>query len=154
MLTTEEGFISVGFVREEIDAVRLNIDHADPMRRGPFCRLKISGVVPEVPGVYAWCVNNHVRYVGKAAQLRQIVQGVQMNRAYNDYTYVPPSKLRQLSSPRVRVNGLINDELCNGNRVSWWWAQTESDTSASRMEARLIRDWSPPWNRAQPIAEP
>jgi hypothetical protein len=150
MLVGEDEFQSLGFVREKVETRRLNIDHPDPMNRGPFCRLRVTASVPLVPGVYAWCVDDLVCYVGKAGQLRQIVQGMRMGRAYNDYTYVPPSKLNQLSNPRVRVNGLINSELCKGNIVSWWWAETQTEASAGRLEARLIRDWDPPWNRARP----
>jgi excinuclease UvrABC nuclease subunit len=87
-------------------------------------------------------------YIGKAGQLRQIVQGVGMGRAYNEYTYVPKSKLAQASSPRVRVNGLLNRAICGGATVSWWWTETTSEAGALRLEAQLISAWQPEWNRA------
>ena len=89
-------------------------------------------------------------YVGKADVLRQIVHGARMQRAYNDYTYVPASKVRQASSPRVRVNGLLNRAVCDGAVVRWWWTESPSPDEATRLEARLIRAWRPLWNRAQP----
>lgn len=89
-------------------------------------------------------------YVGKARELRQIVHGTRMQRPYNDYTYLPPSKLGQLSSPRVRVNGLLNRALCEGSEVAWWWIETESLGDATQLEAQLVHEWKPPWNRALP----
>jgi hypothetical protein len=61
-----------------------------------------------------------------------------MDRAYNDYTYVPPSKLQQTSSPRVYVNGLLNAALVRGGRVTWWLRAEPTVSNAKRLEARLI----------------
>ena len=106
--------------------------------------------MPLQPGVYAWVANGEVRYVGHASVLRQIVNGARMGRAYNDYTYVPPSKVQQTSSPRVYVNGRINAAFVGGEPVSWWWRAESSVVAAKRHEARLINIWRPPWNRAHP----
>jgi len=146
--TTDESFTGLRFVRTEVEVRTANIDHEDALGRGPFCRLLVSAVVPATPGVYAWCVDDEVMYVGKARQLRQVIQGVQMARAYNDYTYVPESKLGQTSSPRVRINGLRNRAVCNGSTISWWWTATGSERAALHLEARLIREWGPVWNKA------
>jgi hypothetical protein len=97
----------------------LNIDHPDPVGRGPFCWLLVDDTAPTRPGVYAWVRDQEVMYVGKAGQLRQIVHGTRIGRAYNDYTYVPASNVAQISSPRVRVNGLLNRSLVAGATVTW-----------------------------------
>jgi hypothetical protein len=64
--TTDDSFTALGFVRTEVEVRASNIDHEDELRRGPFCRLRVSAVVPLIPGVYAWCVDDQVMYVGKA----------------------------------------------------------------------------------------
>lgn len=74
-----------------------------------------------------------------------------MGRAYNDYTYMPASKVAQLSNPRVRVNGLLNAAITGGRTVSWWWLALESEIAALAREAALIDLWNPPWNRARPL---
>lgn len=97
-----------GFHSCDVIPLVLNVDHPDPARRGPFCRVRVDDTAPPRPGVYAWACDGRVMYVGKAGQLRQIVHGTRMGRAYNDYTYMPASKVAQSGSPRVRVNGLLN----------------------------------------------
>jgi hypothetical protein len=89
-----------------------------------------------------------VRYVGKAKCLRAVVRGATIGRPFNDYTYVPPSKVRQGHSPRVRINGLLNEAFCDGAAVSWWWLGTASETEAQGLEVDLIGKWAPLWNRA------
>lgn len=140
-----------GFTRSDVSAKTLNIDHPDPGERGPFCRLDVADAAPALPGVYAWTSNDAVMYIGKAINLCAIVHGARMQRAYNDYTYIPPSKIGQASSPRVRVNGLLNRALCDGSDVAWWWVETPSIDDATRLEANLIHVWNPPWNRARPM---
>jgi hypothetical protein len=113
---------AAGFRKHHVDARTLNIVHPQDTRQlGPFCRLDVATPleVPLQPGVYAWVTDGEVRYVGHASVLRQIVNGTRMGRAYNDYTYVPPSKLQQTSSPRVYVNGLLNAAFVRGGRVTW-----------------------------------
>lgn len=114
----------------------------------------MEDAAPTRPGVYAWERDGEVMYVGKAGQLRQIVHGTRMGRAYNDYAYVPASKVAQISSPRVRVNGLLNQSLVEGATVTWWWLQTGTEPEARHLEAMLIAEWGPPWNRARPIITP
>lgn len=142
---------SLGFTPSVIVAKTLNIVHPDPAGRGPFCRLTVTTTAPTAPGVYAWVVDDDVQYVGKARELIQIVNGARMKRAYNDYTYIPASKVAQLSNPRVRVNGLLNAAVCAGQTVTWWWLALETEATALTKEAALIDAWNPPWNRARPI---
>jgi hypothetical protein len=134
-----------------VTAKTLNITHPDPAQRGPFCRLIVEHTAPARPGVYAWTVDGSVVYVGMAGELRQIVHGARMHRAYNDYTYIPASKVGQVSSPRVRINGSLNRALNAGLSVAWWWLEAPSLEAASRLEARLISEWVPPWNRTRPM---
>jgi hypothetical protein len=140
-----------GFRPCGVTAKMLNIDHGDE-DLGPFCRLVVEDTAPLGPGVYAWTRDGDVMYVGKADVLRQIVHGARMNRAYNDYTYIPASKVKQASSPRVRVNGLLNRALGEGSSVAWWWHEVASSSDAAGLEAELIAKWDPPWNRARPMA--
>lgn len=80
------------------------------------------------------------------------MNGQRHGRAYNDYTYVPPSKvLNQPYSPRVRVNGFFNAAITGGGTVTWWRLQLVTLDEADLMERRLINDWGKPaWNRAIP----
>lgn len=149
-MASESDLEVLGFSSCRVHAKTLNIDHVGSTL-GPFCRLVVDDSAPTTPGVYGWACDGNVMYVGKADVLRQIVHGARMNRAYNDYTYIPASKIRQISSPRVRVNGLLNRALCAGSTVRWWWRQTASSMEASRLEAELIAAWHPPWNRARPV---
>lgn len=141
-----------GFLVCRASAKKVNIVHPGAEMIGPFCRLAVHGEVPAVPGVYAWTKAQEVMYIGKAAELRQIVHGARMQRAYNDYTYIPPSKALQRSSPRVRINALLNTAVCEGSTIAWWWLETESSGAAVVLEAALIREWEPPWNRARPAS--
>lgn len=150
MATTAE-LSGLGFQSSEVTASRLNVEHPDPLGLGPFCRLQVVTSAPASPGVYAWVVEDAVQYVGMASFLLHVVNGARMQRAYNDYTYVPASKVAQTSSPRVRVNGLLNRALCEGQAATWWWLATPSVEEARRVEADLIHEWAPPWNRALPL---
>jgi hypothetical protein len=139
-----------GFVSHQVQARTLNIAHHDPINRGPFCRLIVVDSIPEVPGVCAWTTGHDVKYIGMSGCVRQVVQGAKMGRAYNDYTYIPLSSLAQLSSPRVRVNGLLNRAFVEDLPVKWRSRECESSDDAARLEARYIGDWNPAWNRARP----
>ena len=120
-----------------------------------FCRLRVDDIASSSPGCYAWVLGERVMYLGRAGQLRQIVHGQRMGRAPNDYTYVAPSEPRTApGSPRVRINGLLNRALVDGagaGVVTWWWVATADTDGARRLEARLISEWDPPWNRARPL---
>ena len=133
-----------------MESERLGIEHPDPLELGPFCRLRVTTAAPAAPGVYAWTVDARVMYVGRASTLIHIVNGARMQRAYNDYTYVPASKVaNQPFSPRVRVNGLLNRAISAGGTARWWWLQTDQ---AQALESELIRGWRPEWNRQVPSA--
>lgn len=143
--------VRLGFRECAVAARQLGIIHDATPNEGPFCRLTVEDTAPARPGVYGWTQDDLVMYVGKAGQLRQIVHGVRMGRAYNDYTYVPASKVAQASSPRVRVNALLNQALGSGAVIAWWWYECASVEAALLLEARLINEWRPPWNRALPF---
>lgn len=128
----------------------LNIDHADPFGRGPFCRLSVITTAPASPGVYAWVADDALKYIGEAGELLRIVHGARLGSPYNDYSYIPPSQARRPSDPRVRVNGLINAAIGASQVITWWWRLTDSEAAAKHLEAVLIDRWNPPWNRARP----
>ncbi len=139
---------ALGFARSQVEAVQLDLAHPDPFAMGPFCRLRVSTTAPQSPGVYAWVVDDSVRYVGKAVAgygLLQKVKGQSMGRAYDDYTYCPPSKALKASQTRARVNGLLNAALRSGSSVEWWWIVA---AQPDQLEVMLIEMWDPPWNIA------
>jgi hypothetical protein len=92
-MTTSAELLASGFEPSTVVATRLNIEHPDPTGLGPFCRLAVSTAAPAAPGVYAWVVGEEVRYIGMASFLLHVVNGARLQRAYNDYTYVPASKV-------------------------------------------------------------
>lgn len=151
-MATTTDLAVLGFRSCPVAATRLNIVHPDPTGLGPFCRLDVTTAAPASPGVYAWVVGEEVRYVGKASFLLHIVKGHRHQRAYNDYTYVPASKVvSQPNSPRVRVNGLLNRALADNELVTWWWLSAATPDAADVMERRLINEWGKPlWNKAIP----
>jgi hypothetical protein len=149
-VATIADLLAAGFTASSAVAKALNIDHPDPAGRGPFCRVLVTTTAHNAPGTYAWVVDDEVMYIGKAKELVQIVKGYGMGRAYNDYTYMPASKVVQLGNPRVRVNGLLNAALVAGQTATWWWVATPTETDALDLEAALIRRWDPSWNRARP----
>lgn len=115
---------------------------------GPFCRLQVHTTAPQEAGVYAWVVDGQVRYVGKAVEgygLVQKVKGQSLGRAYDDYTYCPPSKALKPSQTRARVNGLLNASLTAGHVVEWWWLVA---ARPDEVEGLLIERWHPLWNIA------
>ena len=146
---TSEDLARLGFSWSVVTTRRLNLAYPDPGGRGPFCRLDVEAKVQAAPGVYGWVVDRHVAYIGKSKDLRQIVHGAGMSRANNDYTYMAPSKVLQTSSPRVFVNGRLNEAIRAGSRITWWWLVVPTELDALRTEARLLRTL-PPWNKQQP----
>lgn len=149
-MATVSELVSVGFFPSVVEARRLNIEHPNSGSLGPFCRLDVDTTAPETSGVYAWVVETEVKYIGKASHLLHVVKGTRFQRAYNDYTYIPASKVAQNSSPRVRVNGLLNGVMAGGQIVSWWWLATGTIADATCLEAELIDAWNPPWNLNRP----
>lgn len=139
----------LGFTRSHVLPCRLDLCYPDPRGRGPFCRLEVELMPPALAGAYAWVADNSVGYIGRSDDLRQVVHGARMSRAYDEYTYMPPSKVTQSSSPRVLVNGRLNAALVGGAEVTWWWTAVESHLYAVQLEARLLATL-PPWNRNQP----
>lgn len=134
---------SLGFAPSSVFAERLDLQHPDPFHRGPLCSLRVETTAPNLAGVYAWVVDGKVKYVGKAVQgsgLIQKVQGQRMGRAYDDYTYCPPSKALKQSQTRARVNGLLNAALRTGACAEWWWIVAAHPTE---LEAMLIDQWDP-----------
>jgi hypothetical protein len=93
-MATTEDLVALGFASSSVIAVTLNLPHPDPFGMGPFCRLRVHTTAPQEPGVYAWVADARVCYVGKAVEgygLVQKVRGQSLGRAYDDYTYCPPS---------------------------------------------------------------
>lgn len=147
-MATTKDLVGLSFAQSDVLATQLNIVHPDPHSLGPFCRLTVVTSAPQEPGVYAWVTDGEVRYVGKAVKgsgLLQKVRGQRLGRAFDDYTYCPPSKALKKSQTRARVNGLLNAAIVAGQTVEWWWLCTND---ADVTEAQLIRRWAPDWNIA------
>jgi hypothetical protein len=145
--TTDAEFVSLDFHETTVQSKTLNILYPDAAVPGPFCRLLVTAAIPCSPGVYSWCVDEAVMYVGMSGELCQVVQGQRMARPYNDYTYMPESQAKDLSDPRVFVNGNLNRALSSGSKVTWWWTGLATIPEADALERRLRIEWSPPWNR-------
>jgi hypothetical protein len=143
VLNTDE-LIAMHFQLELPNIVKIDISLPDPYDRGPFCRLRFTDSAPLEEGLYCWSVDQEVMHVGRSECLRQVVRGATMNRAYNDYTYIPPSQVKRPHDPRVRINGLLNQAITDGGQVGWWWLRTDGSEG---LEQRLIRKGGPPWNR-------
>ena len=121
-MATTDDLVALGFTSSSVAAVTLDLPHPDPFGMGPFCRLRVQTTAPQEPGVYAWVADGQVCYVGKAVEgygLVQKVKGQRLGRAYDDYTYCPPSKALKQSQTRARVNGLLNASLVAGQVTSW-----------------------------------
>jgi hypothetical protein len=106
-VATTDDLVALGFTASSVAVVTLNLPHPDPFGLGPFCRLRVHTTAPQEPGVYAWVADGQVCYVGKAVEgfgLVQKVKGQSLRRAYDDYTYCPPSKALKQSQTRARVN--------------------------------------------------
>lgn len=147
-MATTADLVALGFASSSVTAVSLDLPHPDPHGMGPFCRLQVQTSAPQEPGVYAWVADYQVCYVGKADKgygLLQKVHGRNLGRAYDDYTYCPPSKALEKSQTRARVNGLLNAALVAGQVVEWWWLVA---ARPAEVEAVLIQRWDPPWNIA------
>lgn len=147
-MATTDDLRGLGFTPSTVTATELNIDHPSPSGWGPFCRLRVETAAPEEFGVYVWVVDREVRYVGKATKgfgLVQKVRGARMGRAYDDYTYVPPSKAAQVAQTRARINGLLNRAITEGHEVEWWWIVPAAPADLERL---LIEKWDPAWNIA------
>lgn len=149
-MATSNDLSRAGFDHSSVVATQLNVVHPEVPDGGPFCRLGVATSAPLAPGVHAWVVGDEVVYVGRASHLLHMVQGAQFARAYNDFTYVPPSKAANIHSPRVRVNRLLNSAIVAGREVTWWWRATESVVEADGLKSDLIHTWHPAWNRNLP----
>ena len=147
-MATAVDLVALGFTRSSVSAVTLNLQHPDPFGMGPFCRVRVDTDAPQSAGVYAWVADDEVCYVGKAVGgfgLIQKVRGQSLGRAYDDYTYCPPSKALKKSQTRARVNGLLNASLVAGQVVEWWWLVA---ARPGEVEGLLIQGWNPRWNIA------
>lgn len=69
----------------------------------------MTTTAPNTPGTYAWVVDDDAVYIGKAKELIQIGKSYGMGRAYNDYTYMPASKVAQLSETSFEVDLVLTD---------------------------------------------
>ncbi len=104
-MATEADLERLGFRACSVTPKTLNVVHPGTVL-GPFCRLTVEDRAPLASGVYAWAKDGDVMYVGKADVLRQVVHGARMQRAYNDYTYIPAfegASSFKSSRPRQRL---------------------------------------------------
>lgn len=113
-MATTEDLVALGFTPSSVAVVTLNLPHPDPHGMGPFCRLRVQTTAPQEPGVYARVADGQVRYVGKAVEgfgLVQKVKGQSLGRAYDDYTYCPPSKALKKSQTAPASTGSSTHRL-------------------------------------------
>lgn len=103
--------------------------------------IALQGDIPTAPGVYAHVVDGHVFYIGVAS----------MGLKGRLHFYAKPGPTQRTS---IRINGLIRQKLASGHEV--WvvaafpnagvWNGLPVDT-VTGLEAGLIREIRPPWNK-------
>lgn len=100
----------------------------------------IADALRRAPAVYVFLVDGEIHYIGSAS--------VHLPRRMRNYAV--PGKLRTAG----RLNGLIREELRRGRRVEILaafpepgvWQDLPVDLVLG-LEAGLIREFNPPWNR-------
>ncbi len=118
----------------------LRYDASKPLNRhgkGPFCRFKVPGL-PETPGVYAVTVARKLVYVGiSKTSLKQ-------RWGPSGYAQVQPINcFKGGQSTNCKVNHAILVAARDKLAVDLWIHRTRNPRP---LEARLIRDLTPPWN--------
>lgn len=105
---------------------------AHPKLEPPFCRIALSEVLTDDPGVYIIRVAEQVVYVGKAKNLRQRWGGY-----------------RSISAANCRRNGQATNCRINSRVLQAWREHRTVDLWFRRdvtLEDRMIAALKPPWN--------
>lgn len=103
---------------------------------GPFCRFQIPAGRPE-PGVYVITVGSDAVYVGETENLT-----VRFNNGYGSIS--PRSCFKGGQSTNCRINSFVLRDKSQGRTIELWFAKSDD---RKELEALLIRELSPPWNR-------
>jgi hypothetical protein len=103
---------------------------------GPFCKFKIPNR-HRVSGVYAFTIDEEVRYVGECANL-----SFRFNAGYGNIS--PKNCFKGGQETNCRLNNLVYTAAQTGKRISLWFFQTADYKS---MERHLRRTLNPAWNR-------
>jgi hypothetical protein len=107
---------------------------------GPFCRFSIPRDWKGRSGVYILLVDGAPKYVGKCADLDR-----RMNREYG--SIAPRACFRKGQQTNCRINNLILNAVKRGMKLDLLFHETER---RDELEALLIEELSPEWNRQQP----
>jgi len=108
---------------------------------GGTVKLELTELADGRPALYAFAVDDRVRYVGKTAQPLK-------NRMYGY------EKGASSQRTNIRVRGEIEKELSSGNRVDIWAFVSEDESNfgifslnvQAGLEDDIIRKLRPPWN--------
>jgi len=113
------------------DTVRLNKYGA-----GPFCEFRLRGL-PRSAGVYVYVLGGKPVYVGQAVDLDA--------RFYAYGRISPKNCYRGGRETNCRMNTLIYDTYASGERIDVYVHVTQD---YARLEASMISDLRPKWNRS------
>jgi hypothetical protein len=103
---------------------------------GPFCRFRIPPSKP-TDGVYVIAVDGKAMYVGETENLT-----TRYNNGYGSIS--PRACFKGGQSTNCRINRFILAEASQGRVIELWFTPS---TDRKGLEASLIRDVRPPWNR-------
>lgn len=114
---TEEELRDVGFTSHELRVDRIEVSLAGGMGRN----WETIGVVPDLPGLYAFTVlagrDERVTYVGLTTHLPMVTDGIRLGVSRRGQRYGRPKWAGQT---RQRVNVCVTGEVMAGNRVRHW----------------------------------
>ena len=103
---------------------------------GPFCKFKIPGNITK-SGVYAFVVNDRVKYVGECENLTK-----RFNMGYGSIS--PRSCYRGGRETNCRINTLLFRSMSEGLKVALWFHETYD---YKKVESELRAQEKFEWNR-------
>jgi hypothetical protein len=109
---------------------------------GSFCRFRIDPGLGG-PGVYVLTVNGSVAYVGECDDLSG-----RFNMGYGQIS--PRNCFRGGQETNCRINALILQSAQRAEKIDLWFLGSAGGERVDRklVEAQLVAQLKPPWNRA------
>jgi hypothetical protein len=102
---------------------------------GPFCKFGFAAL-PKCPGVYAWCVDDEVKYVGLCENF-----AARINPQYGNIS--PKNCYQGGRQTNCRINNAILLSMLSGKKISLWFYRTADYVL---IEAELRAHQRPSWN--------
>lgn len=146
---TERELHTLGFYPYELEIYSVDVQ----LPEGVGYNWKTIGDVPELPGVYAFTVDDygsdpHVTYVGQTKHLWMVTKGrlPRLGGARGPQRYGRPL---HAGETRRRINILASEQIRKGYHVRHWLRPTDASLLLTD-EEELIRRWNlrrVGWNR-------